>query len=52
MLHSFERAGDLFVGGTLKPDVMISDRFPLADYPKAIEQFANGIGRKIQVNPL
>ena len=39
VLHSFERAGDLFAGGTLKPDVMISDRFPLADYPKAIEQF-------------
>jgi threonine dehydrogenase-like Zn-dependent dehydrogenase len=51
LLHSFERAGDLFVGGALKPDVMISDRFPLADYPKAIEQFANGVGRKIQVNP-
>ena len=34
-----------------KPEVMISDRFPLADYPKAIEQFKNGIGRKIQVNP-
>lgn len=51
VLHSFERAGDLFVGGALRPDVMISDRFPLADYPKAIEQFANGIGRKIQVNP-
>ena len=51
VLHSFERAGDLFVGGALKPDVMISDRFPLADYPKAIEQFRNGIGRKIQVNP-
>ena len=51
VLHSFERAGDLFVGGALKPDVMISDRFPLADYPKAIEQFKAGIGRKIQVTP-
>ena len=51
VLHSFERAGDLFVGGTLRPEVMISDRFPMADYPQAIEQFANGIGRKIQVNP-
>ncbi|CAA9272541.1 MAG: Sorbitol dehydrogenase [uncultured Corynebacteriales bacterium] len=51
VLHSFERAGDLFVGGVLRPDVMISDRFPLADYPKAIEQFRNGVGRKIQVQP-
>jgi threonine dehydrogenase-like Zn-dependent dehydrogenase len=51
VLHSFERAGDLFVGGALRPDVMISDRFALADYPQAIEQFKNGIGRKIQVRP-
>jgi 2-desacetyl-2-hydroxyethyl bacteriochlorophyllide A dehydrogenase len=51
VLHSFERAGDLFVGGALKPEVMISDRFPLAEYPKAIEQFKNGVGRKIQVQP-
>jgi 2-desacetyl-2-hydroxyethyl bacteriochlorophyllide A dehydrogenase len=51
VLHSFERAGDLFVGGAIKPDVMISDRFPLSEYAKAIEQFKNGIGRKIQVNP-
>lgn len=51
VLHSFERAGDLFAGGALRADVMISDRFPLADYPKAIEQFKNGIGRKLQVNP-
>jgi threonine dehydrogenase-like Zn-dependent dehydrogenase len=51
VLHSFERAGDLFVGGALKPEVMISDRVPLADYPKAIEQFKKGIGRQIQINP-
>jgi 2-desacetyl-2-hydroxyethyl bacteriochlorophyllide A dehydrogenase len=51
VLHSFERAGDLFVGGALKPEIMISDRFPLANYAQAIEQFRNGVGRKIQVNP-
>ena len=51
VLHSFERAGDLFVGGAIRPDVMISHRFPLEDYPKAVEQFRNGVGRKIQVNP-
>ncbi|HZC25404.1 MAG TPA: zinc-dependent alcohol dehydrogenase family protein, partial [Actinopolymorphaceae bacterium] len=28
VLHSFERAAELFVGGVLRPDVMISDRFP------------------------
>ncbi|HEY6744647.1 MAG TPA: hypothetical protein VI357_02910 [Mycobacteriales bacterium] len=29
----------------------VSDRFALSDYAKAIEQFKNGIGRKLQVNP-
>ncbi len=51
VLHSFERAGELFVNGALRPEVMISDRFPLADYAKALEQFKAGVGRKIQVIP-
>jgi 2-desacetyl-2-hydroxyethyl bacteriochlorophyllide A dehydrogenase len=51
VLHSFERAGELFATGALRPDVMISHRFPLDDYPKALEQFKAGEGRKIQVQP-
>lgn len=51
VLHSFERAGELLQAGFLRPDVMISDRFDLEDYPKALEQFKQGIGRKIQVQP-
>ncbi|WP_020573930.1 zinc-dependent alcohol dehydrogenase family protein [Actinopolymorpha alba] len=51
VLHSFERAGDLFVNGVLRPEVMISDRFPLADYATALAQFKAGVGRKIQVIP-
>ncbi|MEQ7125865.1 zinc-dependent alcohol dehydrogenase family protein [Actinopolymorpha sp. B11F2] len=51
VLHSFERAGDLFASGVLRPDVMISDRLPLADYATALEQFKAGVGRKIQVVP-
>jgi 2-desacetyl-2-hydroxyethyl bacteriochlorophyllide A dehydrogenase len=51
VLHSFERAGELFVAGALRSDVMISDRFALSDYPKALEQFKAGVGRKIQVQP-
>jgi 2-desacetyl-2-hydroxyethyl bacteriochlorophyllide A dehydrogenase len=51
VLHTFERAAELFAAGVLDPTVMISDRYPLADYPKALEQFKNGIGRKVQVNP-
>jgi 2-desacetyl-2-hydroxyethyl bacteriochlorophyllide A dehydrogenase len=51
VLHSFERAGELLEAGFLRPDVMISDRFDLEDYPKALEQFKQGVGRKIQVQP-
>jgi 2-desacetyl-2-hydroxyethyl bacteriochlorophyllide A dehydrogenase len=51
VLHSYERAADLFAAGVLNPEIMISHRFPLQDYPAALDQFAKGIGRKIQVNP-
>jgi 2-desacetyl-2-hydroxyethyl bacteriochlorophyllide A dehydrogenase len=51
VLHSFERAGELFAAGVLQPEVMISDRFSLDDYPKALEQFKAGVGRKLQVQP-
>ena len=51
VLHSFERAGELLEAGFLRPDVMISDRFGLEDYPQALEQFKRGVGRKIQVRP-
>lgn len=51
VLHSYERAAELFAGGVLDADIFISDRFPLEDYPRAMDQFAKGIGRKVQVNP-
>ncbi len=51
VLHSYERAADLFATGILDPDVFISDRIPLEEYPAALERFAAGIGRKIQVLP-
>ena len=51
VLHSFERAGDLLAAGALNADVMISHRFTLDEYPKAVEQFKNGIGRKLTVEP-
>jgi 2-desacetyl-2-hydroxyethyl bacteriochlorophyllide A dehydrogenase len=51
VLHSYERAADLFAAGVLDPSVFISDRFPLAEYPKALDTFKAGIGRKIQVIP-
>ncbi|MEV0119144.1 zinc-dependent alcohol dehydrogenase family protein [Streptomyces sp. NPDC050844] len=51
VLHSYERAAELFAGGVLDPDVFISDRLPLAAYPEALERFASGVGRKIVVVP-
>jgi 2-desacetyl-2-hydroxyethyl bacteriochlorophyllide A dehydrogenase len=51
VLHSYERAAALFADGVIDPAVFISDRLPLDDYSKALEQFAAGIGRKIQVVP-
>lgn len=51
VLHSYERAAELFARGVLDPDVFISDRLPLAQYPEALEKFAAGVGRKIVVLP-
>ena len=51
VLHSYERAAALFADGVIDPNVFISDRLPLDDYSKALEQFAAGVGRKIQVVP-
>ncbi|MDX3078575.1 zinc-dependent alcohol dehydrogenase family protein [Streptomyces sp. NPDC088354] len=51
VLHSYERAAELFAAGVLDPGVFISDRFPLGDYAHAIERFTAGIGRKILVLP-
>jgi hypothetical protein len=51
VLRSFACARELSIPGVLHPDVMISDRFPLDHYPKALDQFRAGVGRKIQVRP-
>ncbi|AXI79852.1 zinc-dependent alcohol dehydrogenase family protein [Peterkaempfera bronchialis] len=51
VLHSYERAAELFAAGVLDPGVFISDRMPLADYAHALERFQAGVGRKIQVVP-
>ena len=51
VLHSFERAGQLFAEGVIEPETMISDRFPLAEYPAALAQVQAGRGRKVQVRP-
>jgi 2-desacetyl-2-hydroxyethyl bacteriochlorophyllide A dehydrogenase len=51
VLHSYERAAELFAGGVLDPEVFISDRLPLADYAAALDRFRAGKGRKIQITP-
>ncbi|QDQ10857.1 zinc-dependent alcohol dehydrogenase family protein [Streptomyces spectabilis] len=51
VLHSYERAAELFANGVLDPDVFISDRLPLTAYPQALARFAAGEGRKIVVLP-
>ncbi|MER5200394.1 zinc-dependent alcohol dehydrogenase family protein [Streptomyces sp. NPDC002755] len=51
VLHSYERAAELFAAGVLDPQVFISHRMPLDAYPQALEQFAAGQGRKIVIVP-
>lgn len=51
VLHSYERAADLFAAGVLDPDVFITDRLPLERYADAIEAFRSGAGLKTQVLP-
>lgn len=51
VLHSYERAGDLFSAGALDADAFITTRFALADYGKALDAFKSGDGLKVQVLP-
>lgn len=51
VLHSYERAAGLFASGVLDPEIFISHRMPLEEYPKALDQFKAGVGRKIVVVP-
>jgi 2-desacetyl-2-hydroxyethyl bacteriochlorophyllide A dehydrogenase len=51
VLHSYERAADLFAAGVLDPEVFISHRLKLEEYPRALERFRAGEGRKIVIEP-
>ena len=51
VLHSYERAAELFAAGVLDPRTFITDRLPLQDYAAAIERFSSGAGLKTQVLP-
>jgi len=51
VLHSFERALALLAKGVIDSAAMITDRFSLDDYSKAIDAFLSGRGLKVQVAP-
>lgn len=51
VLHSFERALALFGKGAIDSEALITNRFSLDDYSKAIDTFLSGAGLKVQVSP-
>ena len=51
VLHSFERALTLLAKGVIDCEAMITSRFKLDEYSKAIDTFLAGSGLKIQVSP-
>jgi threonine dehydrogenase-like Zn-dependent dehydrogenase len=51
VLHSFERAAELFAAGVIDAGSIISDRIPLEQYPEALDRFRSGLGTKTQILP-
>ncbi|MFD7922031.1 zinc-dependent alcohol dehydrogenase family protein [Streptomyces sp. NPDC059740] len=51
ILHSYGRALDLLAKGWIDSDTMITHRFGLDEYQKALDTFSQGTGRKIQIVP-
>ena len=51
VLHSFERALTLLEKGVIDCEAMITNRFSLDEYSKAIDTFLGGGGLKVQVGP-
>lgn len=49
--NSFGRAVELFEAGAINASAMISHSFTLDDYPRALEMFRAGTGRKLQIRP-
>ena len=49
VLHSFERALSLFAKGVIDSEALITNRFSLDEYSKAIDTFLSGSGLKVQV---
>ena len=51
VLHSFERAADLFAAGAIDWRAFVTDQLPLERYEDALASFASGNGVKTQVLP-
>lgn len=51
VLHSFERALTIYASGVIFGEALITNRFPLGDYGRAIDTFLAGAGLKVQVLP-
>ncbi len=51
VLNTFGRAVQMFEAGAITPTPMISHSFTLDDYPQALDMFARGTGRKLQIRP-
>jgi len=51
VLHSFERARDLLVGGAVDAAAMLTHSMALDSYEAAMATFRSGAGLKIQVTP-
>jgi threonine dehydrogenase-like Zn-dependent dehydrogenase len=51
VLHSFQRAVDLFAAGVLDPALLITAQSPLQEYGESLAAFGRGEGLKTQVLP-
>lgn len=51
VLHSYERAAELFATGIIPADIFISHRYPLERAAEAFDLFKAGGSRKIQILP-
>lgn len=51
VLHSYERAAEMLLGGLVDPALLVSDRFGLDDYRTALDLVAAGTARKVLVHP-
>jgi threonine dehydrogenase-like Zn-dependent dehydrogenase len=52
VLHSFERARDLLVGGAIDAEAMIAHQMALDSFEDAVAAFRAGAGLKIQMTPV